>query len=232
LIFNPEFNTISRTMDTIHKLIAAVKSSDTDTVRALLEARPDLAGVRDETGDSLLLMSLYGRSPEIRDIILAHRPGLNVFEAAALGDTGALTDHLSRFPELVHAFSHDGFTALHLAAFFGHEEAAAALIAAGADINAASTNQSIAHRATPLHSAIAARQPEVAALLLSRGADPNAREEGGITPLHAAAAAGEDAIVHDLLARGANPHARTDDNRTAADFARICAHPSTERLLT
>jgi ankyrin repeat protein len=72
----------------------------------------------------------------------------------------------------------------------------------------------------------------VAALLLSRGADPNARQEGGITPLHAAAAAGEDDLVRELLARGADRHARTDDQRTAADFARLCAHPGTERLLS
>jgi ankyrin repeat protein len=232
LFFNPEFNTISPKMDTLHKLIAAVKSSDRDAVRALLGEHPDLAGARDETGDSILLMSLYGRMPEIRDIILAHHPEVSIFEAAALGDTAAVSDRLSRFPELVRAFSHDGFTALHLAAFFGHEATAAALIDGGADPNAASTNQTISHRATPLHSAIAARHPGVAALLLSRGADPNARQEGGITPLHAAAAAGEEALVRELLARGADPHARTDDHRTPADFARICSHPGTERLLS
>lgn len=218
-------------MDTRHRLIAAVKTSDPDAVRALLGERPDLAGVRDETGDSLLLMSLYGGKPEIRDIILAHRPELSIFEAAALGDGAAVTERLARFPELVHAFSHDGFTALHLAAFFGHEATAAALIDAGADVNAASTNQTISHGATPLHSAIAARHPALAELLLSRGADPNARQDGGITPLHAAAAAGDDALVRSLLDRGADRHARTDDHRTAADFARICSHPETERLL-
>lgn len=218
-------------MDTLHKIVAAVKSSDAGAVRALLAEDPGLVNARDETGDSILLMSLYGRKPEIRDIILSHRPEVSVFEAAALGDTAAVRDRLSRFPELVHAFSHDGFTALHLAAFFGNEATAAALLDAGADVNAASTNRTISFHATPLHSAIASRQAGVAALLLSRGADPNARQEGGITPLHAAAAAGEDAVVKDLLARGADGRARTDDNRTAADFARLCGHPGTERLL-
>jgi len=212
-------------------LITAVKSADPGAVRKLLDERPDLVNARDETGDSILLMTLYGRMPEIRDIILAHRPELSIFEAAALGDTGAVQDRLAGYPELVHAFSHDGFTALHLAAFFGHPETAAALIDAGADINAPSTNQTISLRATPLHSAIAARHAEIARLLIARGADPNARQDGGITPLHAAAAAGEDALVRDLLARGADPHARTDDHRTAADFARLCGHPGTEHLL-
>jgi ankyrin repeat protein len=218
-------------MDNLHKIVAAVKASDPDAVRALLSERPELVNARDETGDTILLMSLYENKPEIRDIILAHKPDVSIFEAAALGDTAAVREGLTRFPELVHAFSHDGFTALHLAAFFGREETAAALIDAGADVNAPSTNQTLSHRATPLHSAIASRQAGVAALLLSRGADPNARQEGGITPLHAAAAAGEDAIVRDLLARGADRHARTDDHRTAAEFARLCGHPGTENLL-
>ena len=218
-------------MDILHKLIAAVKSSDVETVRAPLGEQPDLVNARDETGDSILLMALYERKPGIRDVILAHRPGISIFEAAALGDTGLVKDTLACFPELVHAFSHDGFTALHLAAFFGHGETAAALLDAGADVNAPSTNQTLAHRATPLHSAIAAGQREVATILLSGGADPNARQEGGITPLHAAAGAGDDVLVRDLLARGADRNARTDDHRTAAEIARLCGHTGTERLL-
>lgn len=231
LIFTPEFDTIIAVMDPLHQIVAAVKARDAASLRKLLSERPDLAGARDETGDSILLMAIYAGDAALLDVILAHNPEVSVFEAAALGNTPVVKDRLARFPELVRAFSHDGFTALHLAAHFGRAETARVLLDAGAAVDAPSTNQTLAHRATPLHSAVAGRRKDVAILLLSRGADVNARQEGGFTPLHGAAAAGDEAIVRELLARGADRHARTDDHRTPADAARDAGHADVATLL-
>ena len=52
-----------------------------------------------------------------------------------------LEELLREDPELARAWSPDGFTALHYAAFFGSPEAVRALVAAGADLEARSTNQ-------------------------------------------------------------------------------------------
>ena len=112
-------------------------------------------------------------------------------------------------------WSPDGFTALHLAAFFGRETVAATLLEHGADVNAVARNPL---RVQPLHSAAAAGHTPVARLLLEYGADPNARQEGGFVPLHAAAQAGNDELYELLLASGADQDAATDDGRTAADF--------------
>ena len=68
----------------------------------------------------------------------------------------------------LNAFAYDGWTPLHLAAFFGHLDAARALIDAGADIDAFSRN---GLTNTPLHAATAGRHGDVALLLVEHGAD-------------------------------------------------------------
>jgi ankyrin repeat protein len=78
----------------------------------------------------------------------------------------------------VNSHAYDGWTPLHLSAFFGHAEAARLLLESGASINAVSTNNL---RNTPLHAAVAARRTEVAILLLEHGADPYAIDGGGYT---------------------------------------------------
>jgi ankyrin repeat protein len=70
------------------------------------------------------------------------------------------------------AWSGDGFTALHLAAFFGEAGAARVLLSSGADVHALSRNPLAV---PPLQSAVAAGERELAQLLLEAGARPDAR---------------------------------------------------------
>ena len=138
-------------MDPLRQIIAAIKIPDPARVRDVLRMNPELVNARDETGDSILLMSIYRRLPEIQNIILDWNPDLNLFEAAALGDVATVRKLLGLYPKLVNAYSHDGFTALHLAVFFGREETAAALLEAGADVNAVSRNQTFARHGADRH---------------------------------------------------------------------------------
>jgi uncharacterized protein len=164
---------------------------------------------------SELLEALYRGDRDTVDAKLAEEPELTLFEAAALGHADRVRELLSLDPGSVDEWSPDGFTALHLAAFFGREAVAAALLEDGADVSAVARNPI---RVQPLHSAAAGGHTAVARLLLERGADPNARQEGGFVPLHAAAQAGNDELYDLLVARGADQGAATDDGRTAADF--------------
>lgn len=164
---------------------------------------------------SELLDALYRGERDTVETKLAERPDLTLFEAAAVGDSGRVSELLTLEPGSVSGWSPDGFTALHLAAFFGHEAVAAALLECDADVGAVARNPL---RVQPLHSAAAGGHTAVARLLLEHGADPNARQEGGFVPLHAAAQAGNDELYELLLARGADQDAATDDGRTAADF--------------
>jgi ankyrin repeat protein len=125
-----------------------------------------------------------------------------VFEAAALGRVDRLRRLLAEEPGRARSWTPDGFTALHLAAFFGPPEAVQALLDAGADPHAVAANPM---KVQPLHSAAAARNLEASRMLLEAGADPNAAQQEGFRPLDAATQNGDDALRELLLAHGADP---------------------------
>jgi ankyrin repeat protein len=162
-----------------------------------------------------LLDSLYQGDSEAVEAKLAESSELTLFEAAAVGDLERVHELLLLEGGFVDLWSPDGFTALHLAAFFGHEDVAAELLRRGADPNAVARNPL---QVQPLHSAAAGNHTAVCRLLLDHGADPNARQEGGFRPIHAAAQSGNDELYELLVERGADQEAATDDGRTAADF--------------
>jgi ankyrin repeat protein len=107
-----------------------------------------------------------------------------------------------------------GLTPLMWAARNGALEAMAALIQAGADVNARDTRNGW----TPLLHAVHTQQPAAIRLLLQQGADPNART-AAVTPLLMAAADPDPAPVALLLEYGADPSARGFGGSTALSQA-------------
>lgn len=99
-----------------------------------------------------------------------------------------------------------GFTALHLAARFGHAKVVAVLLNARADVNRADK-----HRTTSIHLATRFGHKEVAAELLQRGADATIEDRQGCTPLHLAADKGLAEMVSALLEGGASPYTSDSD---------------------
>jgi ankyrin repeat protein len=172
-------------------------------------------------GVSEPMQALYEGDRERAERLLAEREDIDVFEAAAFGRIERLRELLEADADLAAAFSPDGFTALHFAAFFGHPDAAALLLERGADAQARARNPMSVE---PLHSAAAADQTEIAGMLLEAGADPDAAQEGGFVPLHAAAQNGNEELAGRLLDAGANMSLATDDGRTAAQIAREAGH--------
>jgi ankyrin repeat protein len=198
------------------ELFEAITADDRSTVAMLLDRDPALANADHESGLSPLMMATYCRRPELADLLLERGAELDLFAAAARGEAERITALLAESPDLVGAHSPDGWTALHLAAHFGHAESVALLLINGADVSARSAN---ALANTALHAALAGRHREVAELLLANGADVNATQHGGFTALHAAAQHGDLALVELLFAHGADPNAATDSGQTALTMA-------------
>ena len=208
-------------MSTTEDLIAAINSDDADRVAAIVSADPALANSRAGNGVSVLMLSRYRHDRGTTDALLAVDPDLDVYEATAVGYLDRLRDVLAADPSQATAFSADGFTALHFAAFFGKADAARLLLEAGAEVNVYSRN---GFNVQPLHSAAAGSHTEVCRVLIAAGADVNARQQAGFTPLHEAAQNGEGELVELFLSAGADPTAPKDDGETPAETAEAAGH--------
>jgi ankyrin repeat protein len=195
----------------------AVTQGEVASVKEMLKADPKLAAAKNEKGMSAVLLAAYYRKSEVVAVLLATGVTLNIFEAAATGQTARVRALLKQDAALVNAFAPDGFFPLGLAVFFGHRDTFDALLAAGADVNAV-TRESM--KITALHSAVTAKQFEMARTLIAHGANVNPRQaENGISPLHEAAANGEIEFAKLLLEHGAELNTKTKDGKTPLAFA-------------
>jgi len=205
----------------VEDLIDAINDDDAPRVVELVTGDPSLASSRDRNGVSAIMLSRYRFDRETTDALLAADPDLDVFEATTLGYIDRLRERLAEDRWRATAYSADGFTALHFAAFFGKVEAARTLLEAGAVVNAYSVNEL---QVQPLHSAASGRHHEVCRVLIAAGADVNATQRHEFTPLHAAAKHGDAELVELFLSAGADPSARTESGDTPADTAEAAGH--------
>jgi ankyrin repeat protein len=181
-------------------IFSAIAAGNREAVEALLKENNARAAERNEDGVSAVVFALYVREPAISRRLAEMKRSLDVFEAAALGDTQELNRILAADPLAAVDWSADGFTPLHLAAFLGTAEAAETLLEGGAEVGAVSRN---AMRVQPLHSAAAACNVDVARVLVDHGADVNAEQQHGFLPLDAANQNRDEAMQQLLLAHGA-----------------------------
>jgi ankyrin repeat protein len=213
-------------------LFETITRGDAEAARDLLAADPTLGRAHHPgLGVSPVLWAMYQQRFELARAVAAQldRLGqpLELHEAAALDAAdrvGALLDA----GRDVDTRSADGFTPLHLAAYFRAPAAAALLVARGADVDAVAENP---QRVAPLHSAVAGRQIAVVRLLLAAGATPDSRQQGGWTPLLAAAQHGHAEMVTALLAAGADPAGANDEGVRPAELARAHGHDEVASLI-
>ena len=192
-------------------LIDAAKRGDLREIRRILSEDPQALAVADESGETPLMAAIYRGQTEAVALLLDSGAPLDLFAAAAAGRLEALDREIGRAPAGINSYSYDGWTALHLAAFFGRHNAAERLLDAGADPSAVSRNSLLN---TPLHAALAGRHTDVAVLLIARGSDVNAADAGRHTPLHIAAENGLVDAVRALLDGGAAAHVVDAEDNT------------------
>ncbi|MFO0110279.1 MAG: ankyrin repeat domain-containing protein [Alphaproteobacteria bacterium] len=124
------------------------------------------------------------------------------------------------------ARDNNGFTALILAAIYGHTDTARALLTAGAEIEARDVWGN-----TALMRAANKGRTATLQVLLAAGAESEARDNDGYTPLHRAARNGRTATARALLAAGAESEARDNDGFTALHWAAINGRTATLQAL-
>jgi len=210
------------------ELFAAIKARDQASVERIIAADSSVASAVDANGVSALLTAVYHGNDAAATALRASGIELNVYEAAAIGDLGRVRVLVDADRSLARAFAPDGFHPLGLAAFFGHPAVVAFLIAAGADVSAASRNRM---KVTALHSAIAGRDRESSLALIAAGADVNAKQQDDFTALHEAAQNGDREIVDALLAAGADASLTLGSGERPADLARKHKHPELAQVL-
>jgi hypothetical protein len=93
----------------------AIRAGNLSAVDSHLRSDPSLASAKNDSGISAVLMSLYSGRPEIRDLLLASAPTLEVHDAAAAGNLACTKQFVEKDPALAKAFSPDGFPVVALA---------------------------------------------------------------------------------------------------------------------
>lgn len=156
-------------------------------------------------------------------------PMPHLHAAAANGDVETIRRELGRGATVDAVYTDvdkhglQGVTSLMLAAAYNHPEAARALLAAGAAVDARQPPlQSTALWFAAFHSA-----PEVAELLIESGASVNVADDQSRTPLYVASQGGCRQIVALLLANGADPNIRSSLGDSAIWVA---SGPDRERI--
>jgi ankyrin repeat protein len=194
----------------------AIRAGEADRVGALVDTNAELVNARDLNGVSALLTAIYFDHRAIADALVQRGAEVGLFEAAAFGATDRLRELLDHDASAIEAYSSDGWTALHLASFFGSQDAVELLLERGADAGVLSQN---AMHNTPLNAASAGGKTDIAKLLLSHAAPVNAQQAGGFTALHAAAYQGNAELTRALLFAGADRDKKNDAGQTAMDMA-------------
>ena len=218
---------------------AAISRGDTDEVRRLLDADPDLVDVGNEAGASPLHRAVGRGVHELAKLLLDRGANVHAVLSSARGLGGGFWTDLqaidlaiwdgrrpadARIIRLL--LDHGATRDLTVAAALGDIEHVRRIL----DAEPARIRDTRPSGRRPLSAAIEAGHDAIARLLLERGADPNWSEPTAPKgrALHVAAAAGKRELVERLLARGADPNSGVDSSGNAVFAA---ATPEIRALL-
>ncbi len=203
-------------MITIDQACELIKGGEIQKLQFAINQDTELVRTTTSMGVSLLQFAAYCGSKEAIAILRPLSEPISYFEAASIGARDSVEEWLHSEPELLNTPGPDGFTALGLASFFGHQGIATLLLEHSAGPNVPAANSIGVY---PIHSACAVSNYEIAKLLLEAGASPNVKQQRDITPLHSAAHNGQRKLAELLLSFDADRSAKTTEGQTPADMA-------------
>ncbi len=197
-----------RDKDWFTPLHVAARVGTPDNIAALVSAGANV-NVRNKAGWTILHVTAWVGTPE--NIAALVSAGADVEAHAGEGVYPHPRTVLIPFHYAI--ISHyEGWTPLHFATKAETPKNIAALVSAGADVEAHARDGQ-----TPLHAAAEFGAPASIAALVSAGADVNARNKAGQTPLRSAIEGRNRALerIVALLSAGADVNARDKDGQTA-----------------
>lgn len=186
------------------KFRQAVLADDLPAVISMLQRDPALRYARDADGVSVYTLACLKNRPKVAEEIagrgLVKGLVLDIFEAAAAGDSKRANEIAKDDPGLAHHRLPDGRTPLHLAAEAGKPALVTFFAMKGADLSGGPESPLLAAVDHPDH----ALASEMAMFLLMNASDPNAQRRDGKNALQLATARGYDDLVQMLIHRGAD----------------------------
>ena len=209
-------------------LFDAIREGDIARVQSLAAEDPSILDSVASTGHSVSRMAADKGQEAIRCWFADSLEPTDPFDMIALGRADLL--HQLPVDRLAEITSFDGWTPLHLAAFYGRVGMVQWLVEHEADTTALSSN---AMCNQPLHAALAgACCEQTVDLLLAAGAPVQSVVASGVTALHLAAARGHRVLVEKLLQAGADADARLASGQTAAELAGERGHADLAAWMT
>lgn len=216
-----------------------VASGDLEAVK-LLHGRGAKINHPDNRGQSMLCGTILHKKYEVLDYLVANGADINMADngghtplmeaVATLGGKNARQafSFLEKFVTFKPKLDFEqlkpgggGYSALHLAARFGHVDAARLLLDNGATLDI----KSLATGGTPLHTAASASQLDMAKFLLKRKANPEIFDKAGSTPLMLAVSRADDDMVEVLVDGGAAPNVKSPVNPLVTPLVYAAANP-------
>jgi ankyrin repeat protein len=222
-----------------HPIHAAITREDTEEVRRLLDANPNLVDVGNDFGASPLHRAVGRGAHELAALLLDRGANVHAVLSSARGLGGGFWTDLQaidlaiwngRRPgnrRMIHLLLEHGATLdLTVAAALGDIERVRQIL----DAEPTRIREARPSGRRPLSAAIETGHDAIARLLLERGVDPNWGEPTAPKgrSLQVAAGAGNRALVELLLAYGADPSSSVDSSGNAVSAA---ATPEIRALL-
>jgi ankyrin repeat protein len=201
-------------------IFEVIDKNDRDEVELFLKQNPSIIKSANPNGITPLLYCLYTAKSELAQLIYSQGENFIIHECIGMGDLEKIKELISNDITIVNSFSQDGWTPLHLAAFWGNKEIVLLLLESGAILDMPSKSKA-SFGNSPLQAAIAMQQIEIVELLLSKGANPNfTQEPGSLSPLHIAASRNDERVIAILLKYGADKTRKNSDGKLPADIAK------------